>query len=208
MNTTLHLLKAWSLGILLLSLSGRFATGEYPVGPPPLDSLNVQTTGGITYLTTSATLALCDWIQPGPVVPHSSTNLSMSLVEMIGDNCPMCIDCYYRCTNTAVLGCFPPGDYTLALQAIGEFDPIRMSTYLVTSFTVPAATGPTLAATHEPSQLLVQVNGIPGAIYELQASTTLTNWTKILTSDIAPFTFTNSTEAPFKFYRISISSGR
>ena len=65
------------------------------------------------------------------------------------------------------------------------------------SFTPPF--GPAqLAAGH----FQIQINGPPGAPYVIQGSTNLLNWTS-LSTNLAPFTFSDPATKPFRFYRIS-----
>lgn len=83
------ILRTWWLGLVLLVSSQACLDAQITVpGPPPLTSISIQTTGGITYLLHSATVDDCNWIQTEPV-SGSDTNLSVTIAELRGEFCPL-----------------------------------------------------------------------------------------------------------------------
>jgi hypothetical protein len=182
--------------------------GQFVVGPPPWNCPTIQSTGGITYFTYSAThLNACDWIEIGPVI-RVGTNLFLTAMEMRGVICVECIDCFHNETNATVLGSLDPGHYRLSISAPEPFGG-ALRLIMIMDFEVPADSGPTLSLSCENGQVQVDGRGVPAATYTLEGSTTLTNWTTVTTVTGAPFTFTNdATGSGFRFYRTRVTSGK
>src|SRR3954470_7331518 len=98
------LLACWTTTTPLIAQSG------FVVGPPSWSSTSIQTTGGITYFTHSATLPDCDWIT-ATAAPAVGTNITLNATEMQSFLCTDCFDCFHTETHVTVLGQLPPGKY-------------------------------------------------------------------------------------------------
>jgi hypothetical protein len=65
----------------------------------------------------------------------------------------------------------------------------------------------TLLPTSSGAGLQLTVAGVPGAVYVIESSLNLTNWTAIHTQTNAPFNRTIATDVPISFFRMRIHSG-
>jgi len=202
-------LERWLILVLLLCVYE--TVGQTQVwGPPVWTSSSVQTTGGITYFTVSASLPACHWVDVGPV-ERSGNSFSYSAVEMADYPCVACLDCYHTQTNVMVLGTLPPGRYTLTLKSFvhNPFEvPPLLPVWTVSETQVPEDDSRTLTVTQAINEIQVNVRGVATAIYVLEASSDLANWTSTQTNRGAPCTFTNTvTAGEAKFFRVQVRSG-
>jgi hypothetical protein len=140
------------------------------------------------------------------------TNLSQVINEMRGEVCLPCIDCPGSAeTNVSVLGALPAGDYALnAYSQRGAGWPGDPTLSAVFLFTVPDDRTPTLLVSRQDSTARIDVTGVPGARYAIEASANLTNWTSVCTNIGAPFTRwqSNIVSSPLQFYRVRIEGGK
>ena len=200
-------IKGWQVAFLLAA-SPVFVQAQILLGPPSLSSSSIQSTGGITYFVYSATQPLCDWIQASAVT-RSGSDFAVTLAEMQGEYCPECFECYYDETDALLFGHLPAGAYHLSVYSPNPFGyPLGTSLLSSMDFTVPASSGPTLVGTSDGDNVRIDVVGVPGANYVIEASAALTEWKPVYATRNAPFTFTtNWTAAPIQFYRVAVSSG-
>jgi hypothetical protein len=191
-----------SCGLFLLP---PLSHAQFVVGPPPWSSTSIQTTGGITYFSHTATLDLCDYTTT-TYQGRSGTNLSMYAAEMQGQICPDCFGCTYAEDGVAVFGSLPPGRYALYLYAPSFASPTP-SLYWVAYFQVPSDPVPTLKISNGPNanQVTIQVTGHPLANYTLQGSSDLKTWKNIATQSGAPCSFQLSTAGLPKFFQVQIT---
>jgi hypothetical protein len=169
--------------------------------------LRLQTTGGVTYLTLSATMQGDDHLEIGSP-SRSGTNISVRFWRVPG--WLLCFDCWHAETNTAVLGTLEPGWYSLwlNLDTFGLPDPFP---FLQMAFEVPDDGGRTLTVTigDTADERVVCVAGVPAAFYGLAASTNLLDWTAVCTNQ-GSFCWIGRSmaEAPIRFFRARVFPGR
>lgn len=192
----------WCLSVVLLPAQGFLATTP----PIVLSSTNIQTMGGITYLTCSAKVVdgeIAWW----PEVLRDGTNLSVALGQ-VPYECMiepwLCEPVTNRQTSTIVLGALPGGNYHLWVY---EFNRVPIHTVVWQSFSVPESSGGTLTATRLTSGIDLGVNGPALAGYSLEASTNLAHWKAVYQSSGAGFTFHTPASAPQQFYRVTVTNG-
>ena len=200
--------------LLLALFAGAYVCAEaraqeswVPVGPPPWTNTMIQTVGGVTYFTASATLAACDGVISEPLL-RSGTNLVQTFYEGRWTGiCVACIDCYYNATNVAVLGVLPAGDYLYTILSYPPFggQPLPFARF---QFSVPSLQTPTLSGWVDAKAggLHLAVAGIPNVKYVIQASNDLTNWTSLVTNVGAPFFWSDPLvpQVTNRFYRTRI----
>lgn len=208
-NAQKHAYKLAILACLFISFytSSSSAQSGFVVGPPAWTSTSIQTTGGITYFTHSATLPDCNWIT-NSIGPRSGTNLTLTTAEMRGLHCPQCQDCSHTETQVTVLGHLPPGQYRLSCYAPDPLDSTP-SVFRLIDFQVPSETGPTLAAAApEGGAVKIHLRGVPLATYSIQASTDFTNWVTITNISGGPAEIISpANTTPYRFYRAIIRGG-
>jgi hypothetical protein len=168
----------------------------------------VQTTGGVTYFSHTATLDICNYTVATNQGLYDNI-ISMYAAEMQGQICPDCFGCTHVENGVNVLGALAPGDYALKLYTPDYFGgpgPILHQTY---RFTVPTDSGPTLRISNGPNadQVTVEVNGHPLANYTLVASADLKTWKSVITKLGAPCSFQLSTSDLPRFFKVQVSDG-
>ena len=192
----------WCLSVVLLP-----AQGFLPTSPPiALSSTNIQTMGGITYLTCSAKVVdgeIAWW----PEVLRDGTNLSVALGQ-VPYECMiepwLCESVTNRQTSTIVLGVLPSGNYHLWVY---EFNRVPVHTVVWQSFSVPESSGGTLMATRSASGIELGVNGPALAGYSLEASTNLADWKAVYKSSGVGFTFHTTAPLSHQFFRVAVTNG-
>src|SRR3954464_8276212 len=143
-----------------LLLNTSVLRADFIVGPPPWSNTSIQSTGGITYFSHTATLDVCDRTFT-TYQGRSGTNLSMYAAETQGEICPLCFGCTYVENGAAVFGSLAPGDYALYLYTPDDFGgpgPVLRS---ISHFQIPPDLVPTLKISNGPNanQVLIEVTG-------------------------------------------------
>lgn len=184
-----------------------------PAGPPAVVSQEFITTGGITYFR------LVGWVSQYPLfhcckritgyeVSRQETNIFQTIqCETWTGLCLLNLCDPWREEWVSVLGPLPPGNYNLTLAASNYGNP---QPWAWCPFTVPTNSSQTLtvAPGTNSSLLSIAVEGISTAVYVLQASTNLTDWTAVETHVGAPVTFSvGLTNGPQRFYRAVVLPG-
>jgi hypothetical protein len=193
-------------GLLLVLMSVALPTfaqeGWLPVGPPNITNLNLQTVGGITYMTHTSLVEGCRRVAPGAIT-RSGTNLFQAINEEQWLGFCVCEFCAASETHVSVFGLLPAGGYFLQLSSTGGFNP---GPFRWLSFVVPPADAPTLQASLETNQFKLHVTGIPKVTYTVEATAALTNWVAVFTNNGGPFTWSQplAPNTPQRFYRVKI----
>ena len=195
---------------LLPEVNPRGRESWVPVGLPPWTNAMFRTIKDLTYFThDSWPVPNCEGVISEPVT-QSGTNIlqAISLAQWTGP-CVACADCPHFETHISVLGALAPGDYMFLVSSPGPnpTDPPGLGMRI--PFTVPASQDRTLISsidTNGPT-LNVSVAGISNVTYVVESSSTLTNWTPVVTNTGAPFTWRLPLSAcnPNGFYRVSVS---
>jgi hypothetical protein len=202
------ILGAWCFSTALLHGQG------WPPGTTiKFASTNIQTLGGITYLTFSARVVGCGEIVWAVETP-TQTNLVMALYN---NGAPFPSPCYldqcFDCpipTNTqmstVVLGRLPAGAYTLWAY---EWSPntAPFQTVFFGSFTIPESSGPGLTASRGAGGIQLQWNGVTPAKYTLEASSNLVEWTPVVESTAPNFSFATNTALSRQYFRLAVTNG-
>jgi hypothetical protein len=193
-----------ALALLWLALGAACAQAQ--INELPNWTTTIQTTGGITYFKYDATVGYCKEIQLSPLTT-SDTNLLFRAGEFrYSGYCAFCFECEQEThseAGVAVLGNLATGSYLLRIASwyLEEWSSL--------SFQVPPNSGSTLTVTAEADKTRIAVNGVQAAIYVLETSTNLLDWTSVRTNQGAPCTFTNSASmSPSQFFRVQVKSGR
>jgi len=169
---------------------------------------DIQTTGGVTYLTITGTFDAGAHIEVESV-SRAGTNLTVSY--RVEPGMILCIDCWHVETNAIVLGVLEPGWYSLCLSdwEFGEWTEPR-TCGLLARFEVPVDSGPTLTFTAGAAagDRIVRVAGVPDALYVLEESSDLLHWSGVCTNQGGPFEYRwPVSPGPPRFLRAKIDSG-
>jgi catechol 2,3-dioxygenase-like lactoylglutathione lyase family enzyme len=193
------------LGATLAGALGQCEFGE----PVSASGVSVETVGGITYLKFSYP-TVCPqhlWRRPA-VVQGTNVNQSIFLLSDFSEICtfedPPTV---YSHNATLVIGTLDPGDYLLHLDTAPPVPGWPWTTPIAdVPFTVPPSQ-PTLSLLAANSgQIAFRVNGTTNVTYQVQSSSTLTNWVTFRTSAGGPFSVTHQ-PAGNQFYRARVSDG-
>ena len=186
-----------------------YAQSWTPAGPAAITTnYTFATVGGISYFTHTSHTLTCYRVYSG-LPSISGTNL-WAIVEKEHWTGP-CIapipDLGHDETHTIVLGALDPGDYALTLYAYAPPLYTQLLAYRTFLFSAPEPVLPTLQASATDSNLNLTVQGVTNAIYTIQTSSDLTNWTTAVTQTNAPFEWSEplDTNTSQKFYRVQIN---
>jgi hypothetical protein len=184
--------------------------------------LNVQTTGGLTYVTAVSSIYgtscfLMDWY-----FQQSDTNLTLTFAPDSGRCCPswngICPECpptHYYVTNTEMrcIGLLPPGQYTMAVRFYPYRDPYGYNfNDLITldpvTFDVSPNQEPFVRIRLDPGQVWLEAAGVSGILYHVQSSDDLKTWEYATSLYQAPWscflprTRKDGTNSQTRFYRV------
>jgi hypothetical protein len=180
-----------------------------PMGPAAITTNYVfATAGGISYFTHTSHTLSCARVYSGTAMV-SGTNL-WAIVERehwTGDCVAPIPDLGHDETHTIVLGALVPGDYVLALYAYQPPYFTQLGQYRLFTFSVPEPVVPTVQATIVDTNLNLSIQGVSNAVYAVQSTTDLSNWSTISSQTNAPFEWSEpvDTEAFQRFYRVQIT---
>ena len=200
------------LGLLFLVMCcGQLQTSAqnwYPVGQPTIGNFEFPTIGGITYFTYTATVENCHRVASGPVT-RSGTNLFQTINKEAWTG-PCSLDFpgqSHTETHVSVLGALEPDDYLLRLSSVEEFSPGGTQPFRFITLSVPISETPALQVSVKTNYLNLAVAGIPDVTYNIETSSTLTNWVSVFTNVGGPFVWSK----PFapaeqgQFYRLKVT---
>jgi hypothetical protein len=175
-----------------------------PVGPPLWTNFTFQTAGGITYFVHTEYVQICHRVDAGSV-GRTGTNLYQTInYEQESGDCVLC-ECGGDQTHVSVLGALPPGDYSFQIVS---WNPQVGRDMLYTNLLFHvAATWPPVLGWMPPTNGPVPpiaICGISNVQYVIECSTTLTNWTPVVTNT-GPYIWTPPAGSPTNcFYRTLI----
>lgn len=182
-----------------------------PAGPPSAVSQEFTTTGGITYfrlvapVSTYPAFGCCKRVAAYNVSRNDTDLYQTIQCETWSGHCLLSLCNPWLEEVVSVLGALSPGNYRLILSATDFSFPLPQ-VWSVCPFSVPTNSYQMLAfstamSTNTPL-LFISVVGVSNALYVLESSANLTNWTAIKTNLGAPVTFSvGLTNGPQRFYR-------
>ena len=206
----LRCVTTWIGLILAAPVSESTVNAQITNGDPAVRLLrsSIQTVGSISYIVLEEQVWTCYTTLLAPVV-RSGTNLSQLIVPIrTGVFCIAC-ECPHFEQAVGVIGHLPPGEFSLTISLGPTFFSAVPITNLL--FHVGRDTGATLHIVRTNSFFLqdyasMEVQGVPGAAYQLEKRSPDFKWTVVCTHLGAPFTYSepiNSSSAA-QFYRVSI----
>jgi hypothetical protein len=195
----------WALTAGLASSLHGLAQCDSFADPVVVSNVTVQTVGGITSVHfTYSTYCLFElWKKP---VLVQETNITQR-VWLVPNFSLICPEVYppiiYETNATIVLGRFAPGAYLCRLLTPNSVAGPRL---LTIPFTVPEPAA-TISLLSAPSgQIAFRVEGTSNLTYQIESSSTLTNWMPIVAHTGGPVMFTNALIGN-SFYRARVSDG-
>jgi hypothetical protein len=175
--------------------------------PLSLRETSIETSGGITYFKFKYDFTCPQELgKQSPVVQGTNIMQGLFLVSNPLKICPLIVPPLVETAHESlVLGRLEPGDYSLVVYT-SDFWGFPPRLLFSATFSVPA-TAPTLSVLPSSAdKIAVRVAGTSNVLYTVEASSTLTNWASVHTSNGAPFTFTNDATG-MTFYRVRVSDG-
>src|SRR5262249_29256033 len=136
-----------------------------------ISSSKVLTIGGISYLPYRLQVTNdCSSVEFKGGLQRQGQEIFQALSEQSD---PCCRESSANGPGIMPLGALSPGDYQFHFIADG----VVVHT---ASFTVPADTGQVVTLTRaSPEELKLQINGLAGVVYTIEASTDLTHWVNV-----------------------------
>jgi hypothetical protein len=192
--------------VFYLLATGLAGYGQFEE-PLSIRNASIETSGGITYfkLTYDYTCPRELWKQP-PGVEGTNIMQGLVLISNPARTCPLIFPPLIETAHESlVLGRLEPGNYLLTVYTTEFWFPNPRLLFRE-AFSVPAVAPTMSLLPSSADKIAVHVAGTSNVLYSVEASSTLTNWATVHTSNGAPFTFTNDITA-MTFFRVRVDDG-